>query len=147
MIVRRLLGAGALLGVLFFAAPAGALQLITESEAALPADLGHDRGILRGPTIVIVSPSPAAGTLRSPLSLKIRFQSHGGAAIDVDTVLLTYVKKPAVDLTQRIRHFIAPTGIDVEDAEVPPGTHTLRVNVSDSNGRASRADFTFTVSK
>jgi hypothetical protein len=35
----------------------------------------------------------------------------------------------------------------VEDAEVPPGTHTLRVNVSDSNGHSSRADFTFTVTK
>ena len=62
-------------------------------------------------------------------------------------MLLTYVKKPAVDLTQRIQRFIAPTGIDVQNAEVPPGTHTLRVNVTDSDGRASRADFTFTVSK
>ena len=127
--------------------PASALQLITESEAALPTDHARDRGILRGPTIVIVSPSPAAGSIRSPLNLKIKFQGHGGATIDVDFVLLTYVKKPAVDLTQRIQRFIAPTGIDVQNAEVPPGTHTLRVNVTDSDGRASRADFTFTVSK
>jgi hypothetical protein len=147
MIARRLLAPGALFGVLFFAAPAGALQLITESEAALPSDRAHDRGILRGPTIVIVSPAPAAGTIRSPLSLRIRFEAHDGATIDVDTVLLTYMKKPAVDLTQRIRRFIAPTGINVEDAQVPPGTHTLRVNVSDSHGHISRTDFTFTVSK
>lgn len=144
---RGLFGAGALFSVLCFAVPANALQLITEREAALPADRAHDRGILRGPTIVLVSPAPTAGTITSPLNLKIRFQSHGGAAIDVDSVLLTYVKKPAVDLTQRIRGFITATGIDVEDAEVPPGTHTLRIDVGDSSGHVSRTDFTFTVTK
>jgi hypothetical protein len=146
-IAHRLLAACALFAALCAGFPASALQLITESEAALPADHARDRGILRGPTIVIVAPSPDAGTIRSPLNLRIKFQSHGGAAINVDSVLLTYVKKPAVDLTQRIQRFIAPTGIDVENAEVPPGTHTLRVNVTDSDGRTSRADFTFTVSK
>jgi len=146
-IARRLLAACALSAALCAGLPASALQLITESEAALPTDHARDRGILRGPTIVIVSPSPAAGSLRSPLNLKIKFQGHGGATIDVDSVLLTYVKKPAIDLTQRIQRFIAPTGIDVQNAEVPPGTHMLRVNVTDSDGRASRTDFTFTVSK
>jgi hypothetical protein len=82
---------------------AGALELITSSEAALPAEqvTGRERGITRAPNVVIVSPSRAAGTLKSPLSLKIRFESYGGAEIDVDSVLLTYLKKPAVDLTQR----------------------------------------------
>ncbi len=99
-------------------------ELITSSEAALPTDqvTGRERGITRAPNVVIVSPSPAAGTLKSPLSLKIRFESHGGAEIDVDSVLLTYLKKPAVDLTQRIKPFIDASGIDVEDAEVPPGS-------------------------
>jgi hypothetical protein len=146
-VTGRLVAACALFAALCAGFPASALQLITESEAALPADHARDRGILRGPTIVIVSPPPAAGSIRSPLNLKIRFQGHGGATIDVDSVLLTYVKKPAVDLTQRIQRFIAPTGIDVQNAEVPPGTHTLRVNVTDSDGRASRTDFTFSVSK
>lgn len=146
-IAPRLLAACALFAALGAGFPASALQLITESEAALPTDHARERGILRGPTIVIVSPAPAAGSIRSPLNLKIKFQGHGGATIDVDSVLLTYVKKPAVDLTQRIQRFIAPTGIDVQNAEVPPGTHTLRVNVTDSDGRASRTDFTFTVSK
>jgi hypothetical protein len=94
-----------------------------------------------------VSPSPAAGTIKSPLILKVRFESHGTSKIDVDSVLVTYMKKPAVDLTQRIKPFVGATGIDVEDAEVPPGTHTLRVNVTDTEGRSGWADFTFSVAK
>jgi hypothetical protein len=147
-ISRRLIGcACAVIACVLLAGPAGALQLITESEAALPVDQSYERGISRGQTVVIVSPSPAAGTIKSPLILKVRFESHGTSKIDVDSVLVTYMKKPAVDLTQRIKPFVGATGIDVEDAEVPPGTHTLRVNVTDTEGRSGWADFTFSVAK
>lgn len=147
--LRRSIGACAVVTALMLAGPAGALQLITESEAALPPDqnIGHTRGILRGPTVVIVSPPPNAGLMKSPLNLKIKFEAHGGAKIDIDSVLLTYMKQPAIDLTQRIKPLIGATGIDVEDAEVAPGTHTIRVNVADTNGRSSSADVTFSVSK
>jgi len=33
----------------------------------------------------------------------------------------------------------------VEDAEVPPGTHTIRVIVIDTDGRTNELDFTFSV--
>ncbi|MGD0419827.1 MAG: hypothetical protein ABSA68_09680 [Xanthobacteraceae bacterium] len=146
-IAAGLIGAFALLGVLLFAGPAGAVQLITASEAALPAGQakGHERGITPAPSVVIVSPSPAAGMMKSPVSLKIRYEGHGGAKIDVDSVLLTYVRSPEIDLTQRIKPFIAADGIDVQDADVPPGTHTIRVLVTDTEGRTNWADFTFTV--
>lgn len=147
-ILRRLIAACAVSVALVLAAPAGALELITPAEAALPAArMGPERGISRGPTIVIVSPSPEAGNIKSPLNLRIKFESHGAAKIDIDSVLVTYLKRPTVDLTQRIKPFIAATGINVEGAEVPPGTHTLRVDVSDTDGRPGWADFSFTVSK
>lgn len=151
MIARRLIGAYAVFTVVLLAGPADALQLITESEAALPADrtLPHliSRGISRGPMVVIISPSPAAGTLKSPLNLKIRFESHGNTKIDADSVLLTYMKKSTVDLTQRIKPYIETTGIDLQNADVPPGTHTIRVTVTDTAGHSSSRDFTFSVSK
>jgi hypothetical protein len=147
MPIQNILRSCAVITCVLLAGPAAALQLITESEAALPVDQSHERGISRGPTVVIVSPSPGAGTIKSPLILKVRFEGHGAAKIDVDSVLVTYMKKPAVDLTQRIKAFIGATGFDVEDAKVPPGTHTLRVNVTDTEGRSGWADFTFSVSK
>lgn len=149
-LVSQWVGAGALLAVLLPAAQSGAMELITPSEAALPAEQItriHERGITRGPSLVVVSPPPTAGMMKSPVALKIKYEAHGGAKIDVDSVLLTYMRTPEIDLTQRIKTFISPDGIDVQDAEVPPGTHTIRVVVSDSNGRSNETDFTFTVGK
>jgi hypothetical protein len=130
------------------AMPAEPLMLITASEAALPAEQIakiHERGITRGPSVSIVSPQPGAGMMKSPVALKIKYEAHGGAKIDVDSVLLTYLRTPEIDLTQRIKPFIAAGGIDVQDAQVPPGTHTIRVIVADTDGRTNEADFTFTV--
>jgi hypothetical protein len=147
--VWGLIAACAISSATLLAGPAFSLELITPSEAALPAPqiTGHERGISRGPTVAIVSPSPAAGAIQSPLNLKITFDPHGGSRVDADSVLLTYMRTPAIDLTQRIRPYITANGIYVIDAEVPPGTHTLRVDVSDTDGRTSSADFTFSVSK
>jgi hypothetical protein len=138
----------ALGATLIFAGPAAALQLITDKEAALPPmPVVHERGISRGPTIVVVSPSPNAGMVQSPVALKIMFESHGSATVNVDSVLVTYLKEPTIDLTQRIKPFIAASGIDVQDAQVPPGTHTLRIDVTDSQGHTNSTDFTFRVSR
>lgn len=138
--------AGAIAAALAFASPVHAFELITKSEAALPAVKGgHERGISRGPTIIIASPAPGAGTIHSPFDLKIDFKAHGNAKIDVESVLVTYLKNPKVDLTQRLRQFIEPNGIDVQNAEVPPGTHRLRVAVTDTNGHEGWTDFAFTV--
>jgi hypothetical protein len=54
---------------------------------------------------------------------------------------------PAVDLTERARSFITPNGIEIKDAKVPPGTHTIRISVSDTEGRSGSADLTFSVTK
>jgi hypothetical protein len=145
----RLIGACALFAATLLAGNVVALELITPSEAALPAEpaTGHERGISRGPTVLVVSPQPGAGTIKSPLDLKLIFESHGGATVNVDSVLLTYLRMPEVDLTQRVKAFIGPAGIEIKDAEVPPGTHTIRVNVSDSDGRTGSADVTFSVTK
>jgi hypothetical protein len=125
------MGACALVGAILAARPAFAVELITQSEAALPAQpsIGRERGISRGPTVLVVSPQP------------------GGTTVNVDSILLTYMKMPAVDLTQRVKAFIGPSGVEIKDAEVPPGTHTIRVSVTDNEGRTGSADVTFNVTK
>lgn len=148
-VARRLIAAWTVFAAVLPAGSAAAFELITNSEAALPAGESQypERGVSRAPTVVIVSPAPAAGAVRSPFHLKITFQSHGGARINIGSVLLTYVKTPPVNLTPRVERFIGPNGIEADNAEVPPGTHTLRVKVSDTDGRSSSADFTVTVLK
>jgi hypothetical protein len=127
-----------------------ALVLITPQEAALPDAIGvaHElgvRGVTRGPTVSVVSPAPDAGAVRSPLRLLLRFESHGGAGINPNSVKLIYLKNPAINLTQRVADLVMTDGIDLRSAEVPPGTHYIRVEVKGTEGRLGSATFAFLV--
>jgi hypothetical protein len=144
-------GALCVIGVLAAATPAAAIQLVTEQEAALPPDrlpgLELRGSPTRRPSAVIVSPPPNAGVMKSPVIFKIKLQAHGGAKIDPDSIVVTYKKTPEIDITQRIMPFITADGIDVPDAEVPPGTHQFRIELKDNEGHLGAADFSFQVGK
>jgi hypothetical protein len=132
---------------LLISGAAQATELITAEEAKLPPPKGaiaaDRRGILRGPKVEVVLPS---GTVRSPLRLQLRFESFGGATINPDSVKVIYLRTPNVDLTPRVKPFIQANGIDMPEAELPPGEYTVRVDVKDSDGRPATASFTLTVS-
>ncbi len=127
---------------------AHALDLISEEEAQLPAMSAKraTRGITRAPSIKMVSP-PAEGQIKAPFAMKIDFQPHGGATIDASTVKLTYLRKPTVDLTPRIKAYITVAGISVANVNVPAGTHDIRIDVADSDGRTKSEIVSFTVAK
>jgi hypothetical protein len=118
---------------------ASADVLITPAEAALPAsaDVGLDlRGMTRGPSLDQISPKPAA-SVRSPFALKIKFAPHNNTKVDVAAARVTYLRLPPVDLTERLKKYTRSDGIDMPNAEAPPGTHLLRVELKDSLGRTS----------
>ena len=125
---------------------AQATQLITEEEAKLPPPKGaittDRRGILRGPKVEVVSPSDAVS---SPLRLQLKFESFGGAKIDPDSVKVIFLRSPNVDLTSRVKPFIQSDGINMLDAELPPGEYMVRVDIKDSDGRPGTAMFTLKV--
>ena len=131
---------------LMISGAAQALQLITEEEAKLPPPKGavamDKRGILRGPRVEYVSPGD---TVHSPLHLQLKFQSFGGATIDLDSVRIVYLRAPNVDLTPRIKPFVQSTGIDIPDAELPPGEYMVRVDVKDSEGHSGTTSFVLKV--
>lgn len=140
--------ASAFLSGLLAQGTALAAPLITAKEAALPAAAGAlaTRGISRGPAIKLVSPEPEAA-VKSPFNLKLNFEARGGEKIDPNSVKVVYMKSPFVDLTSRLQSAITPTGIDFQQAEVPPGEHTLRVTVKDSAGRETNSTMTIVVNK
>lgn len=127
---------------------AQATPLITAKEAALPPAAGAlaTRGISRGPAIKVVSPEPDVA-VKSPFNLKLNFEGRGGEKIDPGSVKVVYMKSPFVDLTPRLQSAITPTGIDFQQAEVPPGEHTLRVTVKDGAGRETNSTVTIVVNK
>lgn len=126
--------------------PASALELITEAEAKLPpGNSGMTRGgITRGPGIMVVAPSPDRD-VRAPFAMKVKFQPYGGAKIDASAVKVIYLKRPAVDLTPRLKAAISETGIDLADVVAPPGTHDIKIDVTDDAGHTKSAVLTFTI--
>jgi len=57
------------------------------------------------------------------------------------------ISRGPANLTSRLQPSITPTGIDFQQAEVPPGEHTLRVTVKDSAGRETNSTMTIVVNK
>ena len=125
-----------------------AAPLISAKEAALPAASGtlSTRGISRGPSVKLASPE-AETPVTSPIDFKIKFEARGDGRIDPNSVKVVYMKSPFVDLTPRLKNAITASGIDLANAEVPPGTHTIRVTVKDADGRETNSVFTLIVSK
>ena len=56
----------------------------------------------------------------------MKFEPYGGAKIDPDSVKMTYLRTPNVDLTSRVRSFVLPSGIDMPEVELPVGEHMVR---------------------
>jgi hypothetical protein len=131
--------------------PAGAFDLVTAAEAALPAGavpaLDLRGSPTRRPIVTVVSPPPGAGLMHSPLSLKLQFRAFGGSEIDPGSVVVTYLKDPAIDITQRLMPFITAAGIDVSQADVPAGAHQFWIELKDKDGRIGGGEFSFQVTK
>jgi hypothetical protein len=128
------------LAVAGVAIPAQAFQLITASEAGLPAAAATEiamRGLTRGPSVDQVSPPADSMSPLGALTLNVKFEAHNGANVDPASVKITYLKQPAIDLTQRLRPYITAAGIKAGDVDVPPGIHFIRIDLTDSQGRTS----------
>jgi hypothetical protein len=125
-------------------AMAGA-TLITPEEAQLPTPKGvsASRAITRGPHIDLAGFD--SKEMHSPVRLQLKFRGFGGATINLDSLRVTYVKTPNIDLTSRVRPYAELTGIEIPDAEIPPGEHLIRMEVHDSEGRRTTTTFVLNV--
>jgi hypothetical protein len=132
----------------FQPARAANVVLITTEEAKLPPPKGaipvSSRGVTRGPKVELVTENAA---IRSPVHLQLKFQTYGGAKVDIDAVKATYLRSPDVDLTPRIKPFVNASGIDMPAAELPPGDHMVRIDIKDSDGRVATTSFVLKVEK
>jgi hypothetical protein len=134
--------------LLAFAQLGFAAPLISAKEAALPpaSSAVATRGISRGPVIKFSSPE-ANTPVAAPFDFKVNFEPRGDAKIDPSSVKVVYMKSPFVDLTPRLKSAISANGIDFVKADVPPGTHTIRVTVKDTEGRETNSVLNLVVNK
>src|SRR5689334_10685836 len=139
----------AIVAAVFFsnALAAHALELITKEEAGLPPALFDKlRGPVPGPAVEVVSP-PSDVRQKTPVLLRVRFKTFAGSPVDKDSVRIVYIKDPLVELTGRVRDFITPAGIEVKEAVVPPGRHTILIQLKDAAGRTGSTYLTFDVTQ
>lgn len=150
-----LMAAGAML--LTFAASAEAagqdgFWLITPEEAAMPPASTEKRGQPfdagreppdNGPLIEVLKPVPGA-PIAVPLEIAVKFVPRS-APVDLSSLKVTVVKFIGIDITERVRPFATPAGIQIPDAKLPSGEHTVRITVADATGGVSRKQVTLTV--
>jgi hypothetical protein len=140
-----------IIGLAFYVAlgcRATAFTLITDDEAKRPPGPLGPMGPIPGPIIQVISPMDDV-PLFSPIRFVVRFRSFAMTLIDFDSLRFVYVKEPLIDLTERARKFLRldPSGSSfiLEDAEVPPGIHVIRIDVRDTAGRLGSSYIKFQV--
>jgi hypothetical protein len=121
--------------------------LVTEQEASLPVEKVTlaSRGITRGPHVELIEPGEGEA-VHSPMHFQVRFRAFGSSKINTDTLQLTYLKVPEINILSRVSNFVQSGGIDISDAEIPPGDHFFRIAISDSEGRTRSSVFELKVS-
>jgi hypothetical protein len=130
-------------------------DLITAAEAqrdaAEPAPPPRTRAMrpaspAAAPTIQVISPESVGGSITSPVRIEVAFKAPPDARIVPSTFRLLYgVLK--IDLTDRVhkRATIRESGVIVDQARVPDGTHRLIVRVADDKGRLGEQEMVIRV--
>jgi hypothetical protein len=97
------------------------------------------------PTITIEEPE-ITRPVRSPVNIRIRFQAAANARIAVNSLRVRYGRL-GIDITRRILAHARPTpsGVFVEDAELPRGRHRVTIQIADNMGRVGSKSFDFNV--
>ena len=126
--------------------------LITPEEAAAPPastekggqplDIGREPPDT-GPLIEVLKPVPGA-PLAVPLEIAVKFVPRS-APVDLSSLKVTVVKFIGIDITDRVLPFATPAGIQIPDAKLPAGEHTVRITVADASGGVSQKQLTLTV--
>jgi len=124
----------------------GWLQLITPQEAnmrdaAVRLLSNERRSGEPGPDIEVISPEPDHNHT-VPVPIKIIFRPREGTVVDLSTLSVVYVKWIDIDITDRLRKYVTETGIDVPEAALPPGRHTIQISIGDSAGHTTEKQFT-----
>lgn len=131
------------LGILGWAVmgSAQAFVLVTEDEAkryntdmgSVVAPMSVPANVI--PAIEVVNPQIMAGPLPSPVSIELTFRTDG-AAIDMKSFQALYGALK-LDITDRImeKAKVTASGLKIDNAQIPKGTHRLFLAVSDVKGR------------
>jgi hypothetical protein len=118
-----------------------AISMLALSAAAFDATGGE-------PSITIVSPQSTVGLISTPVRIEVSFDTSPDARIVPDTFKVLYGAF-RIDVTSKIRPYavVSEHGFLAEKAVLPPGTHRLFLQISDSVGRTAESEVKISVAK
>lgn len=130
--------------------------LITPEEAAMPAapaveeslepgsrlEIGR-AGVDFGPIIQLIKPADGA-ILGSPAEIVVQFAARRDS-IDLESLKVWVVKLFSIDITDRVRTFASLEGIQIPDARLPSGQHTIRISLADVTGASTVKETTIKI--
>lgn len=129
--------------------------LITPEEAAMepaaqadPLQGGEHFAIGRedvevGPIITVEKPKMGVPQ-NSPMEIVVKFvpRSH---PVDLSSLEVELVKFINIDITDRVTEYTTEQGIQLKEANVPLGSHRVRIALADTTGAVSIQEFLFEV--
>ena len=100
-----------------------------------------------GPVIQVYLPEPGS-TFVSPGRIDIRFEPEDERAVDIDSFRLKARKGFLwIDISKKVKEYIAPEGIIIEDADLGgyPGRYRLRMSIAYEGGGKTEQEFEWTL--
>jgi hypothetical protein len=97
------------------------------------------------PTITVEEPD-IIKPVRSPVKIRVRFHAGANAKIVVNSLRVTYGFLK-IDITRRLLAHARPTpsGVFVQNADLPRGRHKVTIQIADNMGRVGVKSFDFNV--
>ena len=86
-----------------------------------------------GPEIKVLSPEPEK-TYLSPLKVLVKFFPREGTQVDLGSLKVECLKFLSINITDRVKKYMDNQGINVEKAELPSGTHKIKITLRDTGG-------------
>jgi len=122
--------------------------IVTPDEASQPAtrQLVPSASDPEGPKIEVRVPGEVK-EVTMPVKIDVAFEPRDGAKIDFKTLKITYLKMFNIDITDRMKPYLTPTGIFSDNAKLPPGDHSIEISLQDDSGRRTVERFNFKVLK
>ncbi len=139
---------------------AGPVQLVSDEEVAREQAFGGQmeeqepvrirtatRSISLAPEVVLLAPKPD-GAVKTPFPIRIQFVPAPGTEIDPASFKVLYGFL-GLDITDRVLSKVQPSssGITVDQAAIPAGQHSLRLQIWDKQGRKGETSVKLVVEK
>jgi hypothetical protein len=132
---------------------AGPKWLITPEEAAkvrsLTGDFKEPAAAVEGPGPLILVRNPKAlQSVRSPVNIFVVFKpGKSGQPPDMSTLSVTLIGFFNINITDRVREYVKTSSLEIEEADLPSGSHQLRIAIKDISGNPNERDAVVSVAE